>query len=180
MYVCFTCCTAFISPESPLARSCNTLTRHSVIDALREICKEYHERLFLCESQKWDLEYEVRRRDYEVQWPGLLHQSGVLVVLSYHFGLTSPGYVLRPSFRPKPAQKRPPARPPISQCRASLPRLPGPYTLSTLLTTTPTHFLVFKWDPVLSNLLPPLIVMLSHRCNTNFVLDANSRWCSQE
>jgi len=35
-------------------------------DALREICKEYHERLFLCESQKWDLEYEVRRRDYEI------------------------------------------------------------------------------------------------------------------
>jgi len=35
-------------------------------DALRDICKEYHERLFLCESQKWDLEYEVRRRDYEI------------------------------------------------------------------------------------------------------------------
>ncbi|KAK8378242.1 hypothetical protein O3P69_011043 [Scylla paramamosain] len=35
-------------------------------DKLREICKAYHERLFLCESQKWDLEYEVRRRDYEI------------------------------------------------------------------------------------------------------------------
>jgi len=35
-------------------------------DLLKEICKEYHERLFLCESQKWDLEYEVRRRDYEI------------------------------------------------------------------------------------------------------------------
>lgn len=130
MYVCFTCCTAFISPESPLARSCNTLTRHSVIDALREICKEYHERLFLCESQKWDLEYEVRRRDYEVQWPGLLHQSGVLVVLSYHFGLTSPGYVLRPSFRPKPAQKRPPAHQSVSRLAP-----PPPWPLHALYFT---------------------------------------------
>ncbi|RXG73194.1 Troponin I [Armadillidium vulgare] len=35
-------------------------------ETLKQICKEYHERLFLCESQKWDLEYEVRRRDYEI------------------------------------------------------------------------------------------------------------------
>ncbi|MCL4127192.1 UNVERIFIED_CONTAM: hypothetical protein GTU68_058813 [Idotea baltica] len=35
-------------------------------ERLKQVCKEYHERLFLCESQKWDLEYEVRRRDYEV------------------------------------------------------------------------------------------------------------------
>jgi len=35
-------------------------------ELLKAICKEYHERLFLCESQKWDLEYEVRRRDYEI------------------------------------------------------------------------------------------------------------------
>ena len=36
------------------------------LESLKDICKEYHERLFLCESQKWDLEYEVRKRDYEV------------------------------------------------------------------------------------------------------------------
>lgn len=35
-------------------------------ERLKQVCKEYHERLFLCESQKWDLEYEVRRRDYEI------------------------------------------------------------------------------------------------------------------
>lgn len=35
-------------------------------DKLRDIIKQYHERLFLCESQKWDLEYEVRRADYEI------------------------------------------------------------------------------------------------------------------
>jgi len=35
-------------------------------ELLKAICKEYHERLFLCESQKWDLEYDVRRRDYEI------------------------------------------------------------------------------------------------------------------
>merc|ERR1712055_1051279 len=33
---------------------------------LRDILKQYHDRLFLCESQKWDLEYEVRKRDYEI------------------------------------------------------------------------------------------------------------------
>ena len=43
------------------------LTENFIIEALKQICKEYHERLFLCESQKWDLEYEVRRRDYEVR-----------------------------------------------------------------------------------------------------------------
>jgi len=35
-------------------------------DSLMQICKEYQERLLLCEAQKWDLEYEVRRRDYEI------------------------------------------------------------------------------------------------------------------
>merc|ERR1719431_1944577 len=35
-------------------------------ELLKAICKEFHERLFLCESQKWDLEYDVRRRDYEI------------------------------------------------------------------------------------------------------------------
>ncbi len=36
------------------------------IDDVQAICKQYYDRLYLCESQKWDLEYEVRKRDYEV------------------------------------------------------------------------------------------------------------------
>ena len=35
-------------------------------DELREICEEYYERMYTCESQKWDLEYEVRKRDWEI------------------------------------------------------------------------------------------------------------------
>lgn len=27
----------------------------------------YYDRVYLCEGQKWDLEREVRKRDYEVQ-----------------------------------------------------------------------------------------------------------------
>ncbi|KAF2357646.1 Troponin [Trinorchestia longiramus] len=67
VYVCFTCCTAmsFLSWATKLT-IVDALTKYSIIEQLKAICKEYHERLFLCESQKWDLEYEVRRRDYEI------------------------------------------------------------------------------------------------------------------
>ena len=37
-----------------------------VLDQLKRYVKEYFERVNLCESQKWDLEYEVRKRDWEV------------------------------------------------------------------------------------------------------------------
>ncbi|CRL04779.1 CLUMA_CG017835, isoform D [Clunio marinus] len=33
---------------------------------LKDICKEYYERMYLCEGQKWDLEHEVRKRDWEI------------------------------------------------------------------------------------------------------------------
>ncbi|XP_012173832.1 troponin I isoform X7 [Bombus affinis] len=35
-------------------------------DDLREICQMYYDRVYLCEGQKWDLEREVRKRDYEI------------------------------------------------------------------------------------------------------------------
>lgn len=35
-------------------------------DQLKEICKEYFNRMYVCEGQKWDLEFEVRKRDWEV------------------------------------------------------------------------------------------------------------------
>ena len=34
---------------------------------LKKICQMYYDRVYLCEGQKWDLEREVRKRDYEVQ-----------------------------------------------------------------------------------------------------------------
>ncbi|MPC24098.1 Troponin I [Portunus trituberculatus] len=85
-------------PRAREGLPCRTLTRHSVVDKLREICKAYHERLFLCESQKWDLEYEVRRRDYEVQWPK--PRLGALVVLCDNSVLHSPGPPARPPLAP--------------------------------------------------------------------------------
>lgn len=33
---------------------------------MQEICDEYYERMYICEGQKWDLEYEVRKKDWEV------------------------------------------------------------------------------------------------------------------
>merc|ERR1711902_136177 len=35
-------------------------------DQLKQICKEYFDRMYLCESQKYDMEFEVRKRDFEI------------------------------------------------------------------------------------------------------------------
>lgn len=35
-------------------------------DTLKDIVKEYYNRMYTCEGQKWDLEYEVRKRDWEI------------------------------------------------------------------------------------------------------------------
>lgn len=35
-------------------------------DELKLFCKDYFDRMYICEGQKWDLEYEVRKRDWEV------------------------------------------------------------------------------------------------------------------
>ncbi|CAG9831236.1 unnamed protein product [Diabrotica balteata] len=33
---------------------------------LKKICKDYYDRMYICEEQKWDLEREVRKRDWEI------------------------------------------------------------------------------------------------------------------
>ncbi|XP_037043885.1 troponin I-like isoform X1 [Bradysia coprophila] len=33
---------------------------------LKKYCQEYYDRMYLCENQKWDLEYEVKKRDWEI------------------------------------------------------------------------------------------------------------------
>merc|ERR1711890_78001 len=35
-------------------------------DALKQICKEYFDRMYQCESQKYDMEFEVRKRGFEI------------------------------------------------------------------------------------------------------------------
>merc|ERR1712243_38945 len=35
-------------------------------DALKQICKEYFDRMYMCESQKYDMEFEVRKRGFEI------------------------------------------------------------------------------------------------------------------
>merc|ERR1712107_130369 len=44
----------------------DSATENKLID----ICKEYFDRMYLCESQKYDMEFEVRKRDFEVPNPG--------------------------------------------------------------------------------------------------------------
>ncbi|CAG0920123.1 unnamed protein product [Notodromas monacha] len=39
----------------------------SSLEELMIICKDYHDRIYVCEGQKWDLEYEVRKREFEVE-----------------------------------------------------------------------------------------------------------------
>ena len=34
--------------------------------ALKQICIDYNERVIVCEAQKYDLDFEVRKKDYEV------------------------------------------------------------------------------------------------------------------
>ena len=40
--------------------------KSSVLDQLKQICKEYFDRMYMCESQKYDMEFEVRKRGFEV------------------------------------------------------------------------------------------------------------------
>merc|ERR1712107_467644 len=35
-------------------------------EQLKQICKEYFDRMYLCESQKYDMEFEGRKRDFEI------------------------------------------------------------------------------------------------------------------
>ncbi|XP_065158571.1 troponin I isoform X1 [Atheta coriaria] len=35
-------------------------------ERLKKICQEYFDRMYICEEQKWDLEREVRKRDWEI------------------------------------------------------------------------------------------------------------------
>ncbi|VVC91747.1 unnamed protein product [Leptidea sinapis] len=35
-------------------------------EVLKRIIKEYYDRVYVCEGQKWDLEHEVRKRDFEI------------------------------------------------------------------------------------------------------------------
>jgi hypothetical protein len=37
-----------------------------LLDQLKKIIQEYYDRVYVCEGQKWDLEHEVRKRDWEV------------------------------------------------------------------------------------------------------------------
>ncbi len=37
-----------------------------VVENLRQVCKDYFDRMYTCESQKYDMEYEVRKREFEV------------------------------------------------------------------------------------------------------------------
>ena len=37
-----------------------------ILDDLVKICQDYFERMYQCESQKYDMEFECRKKDLEV------------------------------------------------------------------------------------------------------------------
>lgn len=43
-----------------------SLIRFFILDELKEFVRQYFDRVLMCEGQKWDLEHEVKKRDYEV------------------------------------------------------------------------------------------------------------------
>ena len=58
--------------------------------ALKQICKDYHDRVYMCESQKWDLDFEVRKKDYEVSHAAQLsYYSLIHLVASYYRSISS-------------------------------------------------------------------------------------------
>ena len=46
--------------------TCLLITLTNILDQLKQICKEYFDRMYMCESQKYDMEFEVRKRGFEV------------------------------------------------------------------------------------------------------------------
>lgn len=52
------------SPVSEIVADC--WFRFPIVGLLKKICKDYYDRMYICEEQKWDLEREVRKRDFEV------------------------------------------------------------------------------------------------------------------
>lgn len=65
-----------------------------LIDLLKKICQAYHERVYVCEGQKWDLEREVRKRDYEV-FSNTRLKANVFFLILWH-GLFTPSHFNAP------------------------------------------------------------------------------------
>ena len=38
----------------------------TILEDLQRICEDYFDRMYECESQKYDMEFECRKKDYEV------------------------------------------------------------------------------------------------------------------
>ena len=44
------------------------ISLHPLLDELLTICQDYFDRMYQCESQKYDMEFECRKKDFEVEW----------------------------------------------------------------------------------------------------------------
>ena len=51
----------------PLTLDVNNPTFKKRAAKLKQICKDYFDRMYLCESQKYDMEYDCTRRQFEVR-----------------------------------------------------------------------------------------------------------------
>ena len=54
-----------------------TIELNPILDELVKICQDYFERMYQCESQKYDMEFECRKKDLEVEKGLNLHHSQV-------------------------------------------------------------------------------------------------------
>lgn len=67
-----------------------------IIDTIKRVCKDYHERINRLEDEKFDLEYIVKRKDMEVVRQTAIEESyfAELTILYSHFFNTYVSYLI--------------------------------------------------------------------------------------
>jgi hypothetical protein len=63
---------------------CWLLVPFPILGQLKKIVKDYYDRMYICEEQKWDLEREVRKRDWEVPPHNILRFTSYIQRYFYH------------------------------------------------------------------------------------------------
>ena len=64
-----------------------------IIGALREICKSYYDKILKLEDQKYDVEYQVARKDMEARIPYIFFFFEKSYFFKVAFYLVNPGTV---------------------------------------------------------------------------------------
>ncbi len=77
-----------------------SLSLFSSAEQLRQVCKAYFDRVWQCESQRFDLEYDVRKKEYEVET--LIS----IKIATFNFFFGKPDFLLQ-TFPPRFKNSRP-------------------------------------------------------------------------